>query len=154
MGNYKTYLDMAAEYARDHSTCLKVSVGAAFVTDDGRMYLSANNGREINCKEIGECYKAKVTGVYESVEWTRKYCASVHAEICMIETLLVNNVDPSCGTLYVTRYPCENCARKTAEFGIRRVVYGGVQEISDVVKKIYSDHGVEVIWHPECDYEF
>lgn len=143
-----------AEYAKNHSTCLKVAVGAMFITNDGRKFYTANNGKVNNCRENGFCHKANVTGVYESVEWTRKYCSATHAEINMINLLRSENIDPANGVLLVLRYPCENCAKKTSKFGFKKILYCGRQEISDTVKEIYSGHGVDVTWYPDLDYEF
>ena len=139
----KMYLDKAAEYAKTCSTCLKVAVGSVFVPDDTyeKPLYSANSGA-INCKEQGECHKFKVTGIYESCE-----------EIHMLDNLKENNIDPKSGTIYVTRYPCVNCARKVAESRVKKVVYGGRQEISDEVKGIFNRYSIPVEWYPECDYE-
>lgn len=151
----RKYLDKAYDYAQKHSTCRKVYVGAVFVSKDGSEYYSCNQTTDINknCQMIGECYKAKVTGIYESCEETRKYCSAVHAEINMISALSDNNVDINGGTLYVTRYPCQNCAQHVVDFGIKNVVYGGRQEIDETVKTMFSNAGISVSWYPDIDYE-
>lgn len=141
----------AYEYAQKFSSCVKLSVGACFLANDGRKFFSCNNGGEHNCNAIGECYKAKVTGIYESCEETRKYCQAIHAEINMISKLKEEGVNPADGTLFVTRYPCENCARNVAEFGFKTIKYCGRQEVSDTVKGILS--GLDVEWFPEIDFE-
>lgn len=158
----KYFFDEAFNFAKKNSTCLKVNVGAVFAVPNRRakngfkLYHSCNRSNDIekNCQLLKECYKAKVTGIYESCEETRKYCSATHAEINMIELLKQEKIDPSNGVLYVTRYPCENCAKNTVEFGFKKVCYCGKQEISDEVKKIYKDGGVEVEWYPQYDYEF
>lgn len=118
------------------------------------VHMSCNRSTDgHNCKELNECYKSKVTGVYESVEWTRKYCKARHSEIWMIEALKNVEIDPSVGTLLVSRYPCLNCMTEVAKFGFKKVVYGGKQEISDEVKKIVEENGIEYIHYPDVDYE-
>lgn len=160
--NEKYFFDSAFEFAKCNSTCLKVNVGAVFAVPNRRakngfkLYHSCNRSNDVekNCQVLKECYKAKVTGIYESCEETRKYCSAIHAEINMIENLKIENVNPSNGVLYVTRYPCENCAKHVVEFGFTKVCYCGKQEISDEVKKIFEDNNVEVEWYPQYDYEF
>lgn len=142
----------AADYADKFSTCRKVHVGACFIDEKGNKYFSCNNGGSSNCNELGYCYKAHVTGIYESCEETRPYCQSVHAEVNMIKTLA--NKDLSDGILLVSRYPCYNCAQSVVKAGIKHVKYCGIQEISNEVKQLFKDNNIEVEWFPQYDYEF
>lgn len=153
MLNDITVLNLAASHAAKHSTCIKVAVGAAFRLDDDSVLYSCNHGDDINCKKIGECHKFKVTGIYESCEETRKYCAAKHAEINLLEDLKSLSIDPKGQEIFVTRYPCINCARALVEAGVKVVTYGGRQEISDEVKQLFNDNNVKYKWYPECDYE-
>lgn len=157
----KGIFDRIIDFAKSQSTCKKLSVGAGFVFNHTEtrdtpptIIYSSNCSSDYNCKLNDECYKAKVTGIYESCEETRKYCKAIHAEINMINNLREMNVDPTSGILYVTRYPCLNCAEKCAEFGFSRIAYCGKQEISDEVKQIFDNHDIEVEWYPSIDYEF
>lgn len=150
----KTIFDSIIINARSTSTCNKLAVGSGFITTSGIFILESNRSIEHNCKLNNECYKAKLTGVYESVEWTRKYCKAIHAEVNMINRLKSLNIDPSEGTLYVTRYPCVNCANECVKAGFRHISYCGVKEISDEVKKIFDDANISVTWYPDIDYEF
>lgn len=151
--DYKKEFDESAEYAKKFCTCNKVAVGAKFITNDGREFYSCNRSEEHDCTVTGKCHKFEVTGIYESCEETRKYCSAVHAEINMINKLRENNVDPSDGILFVSRYPCHNCCEKCIEFGFKRINYCGRQEISDEVKELFSTNDVEVNWFKEYDYE-
>lgn len=153
-GRYKYILDSAFDFASNNSTCNKIAVGACFRNHSGYITeYSSNYSSDYNCKSNKNCYKAAVTGIYESCEETRKYCKAIHAEINMINILKSKNIDPSCGVLYITRYPCLNCARSCAEFGFKNIVYCGKQEISDDVKKIFDDYNINVCWIPDIDYE-
>lgn len=143
--------------ADKYSTCKKVVVGAGFVSEDSTKFIKAYNAsNDFNCRENNECYKAKLTGVYESVEWTRKYCKAVHAERNLIGKMMKEypDLDPAKGELYVSRYPCIECARACVNFGFKEINYAGIQEISDEVKKLFFNSGVSVCWYPEIDYEF
>ena len=151
--------DRIYEEADKASTCLKVTVGAQFIPDTEScctepVIITSNSSIDkYNCKKEGKCYKAELTGIYESCEETRKYCKATHAEINLLKALEHLQIDPSKGVLYVTRYPCYNCAKECVKNGIKQIVYAGRQEISDDVKKLFSDNNVSVTWYPGIDYE-
>jgi dCMP deaminase len=156
--NYIECLNKAYSYGKLYSTCLKVAVGSMFVTDEGKEYFgsneSSNDGRPANnCQANGYCYKAKESGIYESTEKTRYLCKAIHSEIHLLSKLKEKKVDPSKGTLFVTRYPCINCAKNLVAAGIKKVVYGGRLEISPDVNEIFNNASVSVEWVSECDYE-
>lgn len=148
---------MAYEYARVFSSCCKVKVGAVLHDESSnKRIFGANQGltTETRCITSGECYKAKVSGIYESTEATRHLCHAVHAECNLLDRLSHSrkmNLDTS--VLYVTRYPCESCAKRIAESGIKRIRYAGVQKISDTVSKILEDASIEVSHFPDLDFE-
>lgn len=150
-----SYFHEAFNYAKKYSTCLKVYVGACFVTNDGRKFFSCNRGEETNCQKEGKCHKAEVTGIYESCEETRKYCASVHSEINMINILKENNVNPADGTMYVTRYPCLNCMTEMAKAGFKKIYFCGKSEGTDPEsnKKLAEEYGIEYEHFPKYDFE-
>lgn len=152
--NYKEYLDRAYEYASKNTTCIKVAVGSLFLTNKGDQILSCNKSYFYSCKDMGYCYKLYKTGVYESCEDTRYACKSIHSEIGILNSLDELNYNPSNGILFVTRYPCLNCARAIAEAGIKNIVYGGRDPISDQVKNIFDEYKILYTHCPECDYEY
>lgn len=154
-GKRKSCFDKAAEFAKRNCTCIKVPVGSLFVDlSNQEEYYECNRSFDFDCKTQNECYKAKVTGIYESCEETRKYCKAIHSEVNMIELLKKNRVDPKSGILFITRYPCLNCAKKIVEFGFNIIAYCGKQEISDEVKQLFYENKIIVDWYPELDYEF
>lgn len=160
--NEKYFFDSAFEFAKCNSTCLKVNVGAVFAVPNRRakngfkLYHSCNRSNDVekNCQVLKECYKAKVTGIYESCEETRKYCSAIHAEVNLINLLKKENIEFDSGTIYVTRYPCFSCATQLINNGFKEVNYCGKQEISNEVKKLFEESDVNVKWFPEYDYEF
>jgi len=158
----KDLFQKAYDYARMFTTCNKLPVGSLIIDEDSTFYYGSNsnysNSGEFNCQKLGECYKAKVTGIYESCEETRKYCKAIHSEINAIENMkysLRKKFESKAATaeIFVTRYPCVNCARNIVESGIKIVHYCGVQEISDEVKKIFDEANVLYTWYPEYDFE-
>lgn len=136
------------------STCLKVTVGARYIgnTVDFTTVNCSNDGH--SCKDSNECYKYKITGIYESCEETRKFCKSIHAEINLLNELKEEGIsDLSEGEVFVTRYPCVNCAEELVKHNVRKISYCGKQEISQEVKDYLKNHKVEVYWYPEFDFE-
>lgn len=153
----KNYFRSAFAHAKVNSTCRKVQVGAVCADHTGIIILACNKSEDDskNCVKIGECYKYKVTGIYESCEETRKYCSAIHSEINLINKLKKLGFEKALPTmvLFVTRYPCLNCARAICDYGFKTVYYSGIQEISDEVKELFNKNGVEYKWFPEYDFE-
>lgn len=156
----------AHQLARKESACMKVAVGAMFIPQTetkkvkyNAIFASNSNPDGYSCQEHGECYKAAVTGIYESCEETRPYCKSVHAEINLIDKMKARfpEKDPtellSDGEVWVTRYPCENCAMTMIQHGLKVLRYCGVQPVSDEVSELLSMAGVDVQHFSEYDFE-
>jgi deoxycytidylate deaminase len=156
----KEIFDMAFEFSEIESTCLKVQVGACFhnASKGLSFILTSNRNQEgWSCKSKGKCYKAEVTGIYESCEETRKFCKSIHSEIEMIERIKAANLsreEIESGVLYVTRYMCENCTREVIKSGIKKVIYCGKVRMSEICEKMLTENGVYFEHHPEYDYEY
>lgn len=153
----KKYFDIANDYALDNYTCCKVQVGSLFITEDGsEMYVTCNQNKDHNCREMGFCYKARESGIYESREETRHLCKAVHSEINMINLLKSKNIKPGEGVLFVTRYPCQACLKACIKFGIKNIFFAGYskgtspEELFDIAKKSKI-----VIKHfDKIDYEY
>lgn len=133
----KGWLELAQAYADKKSDCSKVKVGTAIVRNDG-YWLGANEVMGKFCESVELC---NVDG----------HCVStIHSEI----SALIKAGDKAYGsTAYVTRYPCEACARALAKAGVKRVVYGRKPEISETVKAIFSEYKVKISHIPSFDPE-
>lgn len=136
---------MATAYANSlRSSCLKRKVGAVIVDSKGNVFSSGYNEvpfLEKPCLNLyGSCYRTVSKsaieqlfdeesqglkdGVMEKVKLLEK-CRALHAEENAIlnvarfgsATVLEN------ATLYTTTYPCNLCANKIAQVGIKKVVY-------------------------------
>lgn len=142
---------MAMAYANSvRSSCSQRKVGALIIDNFGNVFSSGYNEvptSERSCKqEYGMCYrkylrnqfsdelteiiqdeatKNKVATVVKEHFKALDYCRALHAE----ENAIVNmarlggskNLDDA--TLYTTTYPCNMCANKIAQVGIRHLVY-------------------------------
>ena len=166
-----TYIEtnMAMAYAASmRSSCLKRKVGAVIVDVTGDVFSSGYNevpAANNTCKgEYGICYRDKLKKDYKkSLEDAIKkksereaayllfkknfkildYCRALHAEENAI--LNVARVGASAAlptsTLFTTTYPCNLCANKIAQVGIKHIVYFEPYPMEEA-KKILEDKGV------------
>ncbi len=142
---------MSMAYANSmRSSCSQRKVGAIIIDNYGNVFSSGYNEvpqSELPCQNIyGECYRKHLRselndkiyelvkneevakGISDIVNKNSKmldYCRALHAE----ENAIVNmarlsvSVDLSESTLYTTTYPCNLCANKIAQVGIKKIVY-------------------------------
>ena len=145
MNKYNTFLEIAQSYADSHSGCSKVSVGSLIVGDNGTIISAGANKTYPNlCKTSRGCMRVEKYGENSKLHRNPEDCRAIHSEIDAIASAQ----HPLAGcTIFVTRYPCEACARAIVSAGITKVVYGREQEISDETKIILE--GITVIWHKE-----
>ncbi len=163
---------MAMAYANSvRSSCIQRKVGALIIDNFGNVFSSGFNevpASERSCKkEYGICYRKylrkkfsnDIVKIIEEPETQKKvesvvknhfhaldYCRALHAE----ETAIINmarlggakNLDDA--ALYTTTYPCNLCANKIAQVGIRRLVYFEPYPQKEA-KEILQSHKVEQI---------
>ena len=102
---------LSAEHSKDNST----QVGACIVSRDNKIVSVGYNGMPTGCSD-------------DEMPWERtgetpldtKYPFVCHAELNAI--LNSRNSVEGC-TLYVTLFPCNECAKAIIQSGIKRVVY-------------------------------
>lgn len=162
--------NMAIAYASSmRSSCLKRKVGAVIVDITGDVFSSGYNevpAANDTCKsEYGMCYRDKLKKDYreslgtlikeekerkEAYNLFRKsfkildYCRALHAEenaILNVARIGASAALPT-STLYTTTYPCNLCANKIAQVGIKHIVYFEPYPMEEA-KKILQDKGVE-----------
>jgi dCMP deaminase len=139
---------MASDYAKRMSGCKKVAVGSVIVSCEGKPISLGANRVDFNlCKTKG-CLREEKYGDYSRQHRNPDDCRAIHSELDAIASA---QCDLSEATIFVTRYPCEACARAIAAAGIPKVVYGREQEISDMTKELFEGYGIEVIH--ESDYK-
>ena len=103
-----------AKHVSDWSKDRNTKVGAVIVNPSNRIVSTGYNGMPINANDDLEDRHSKES----------KYFYFEHAERNAIYSL-ANNGDSSKGTtIYVTHYPCADCARAIIQSGIIKVVYG------------------------------
>lgn len=135
------YLDIAHHYATIMSGCTKVKVGSVIVSNDGHILsFGANRAVPDLCNTRG-CLRIEKYGENSKLHRNPEDCRAIHSEIDAI----ANSREPlTDATIYVTRYPCEACARAIVSSGISKVVYGRDQDISEETFRIFEHEHIEV----------
>ena len=150
MENNRAFIDAAHNYAVKHSTCAKVIVGSVIVPwmniHIGAMY-GCNHGA-LDCKKNG-CRRIRLYGENSKQHRLPSDCDAIHSEIDAIARCAKYEVTTQDATIYVTRYPCEACARAIVAAGITEVVYGRSEDISEYTQQIFDAAGVKVIHDTE-----
>ena len=163
---------MTMAYANSmRSSCSQRKVGALIIDEHGSVFSSGYNevpASERPCKNTyGECYRKyirriinnKINAVIKDKDVSEQvsniikensklldYCRALHAE----ESATVNmarlsvSADLSTSTLYTTTYPCNLCANKIAQVGIKKIIYYEPYPQNEA-KEILTSHGVEQI---------
>lgn len=138
-------LDRANFFAKKFSGCNKVQVGSVILSRKRSMIFGANRVIGDLCKLKG-CQRVALYGEDSKNHRLPSDCRSIHSEIDAICSASAYGHDIQGSTIYVTRYPCESCARAIVRAGITTVYYGRQQEISDQTKEIFDLGGVKVYW--------
>lgn len=139
------YLDIAQLYANRNSGCRKVAVGSIIVKDWRVLAMGANRAIPDLCKTPRGCFRVEVYGEDSKSHRNPEDCRAIHSEIDAICSAAAtgNAVDES--TIFVTRYPCEGCAKAIIAAGIKTVYYGGTAPISEQTAVMFEDFGVDCI---------
>lgn len=162
---------MTMAYANSlRSSCSQRKVGALIIDDSGNVFSSGYNevpSSERSCKnEYGKCYRKYLRDGFENeIESIIKnqeekiqvkssfkkfkildYCRALHAE----ENAIVNvarmgiSFPMERATLYTTTYPCNLCANKIAQVGIKHIVYFEPYPMEEA-KKILEEHKIQQV---------
>lgn len=159
---------MAAAYTSGRrSRCLKRKVGSVIADKYDRIISSGFNGVPHGLQEcsplLGDCYRdikrielgTRISreleiadGDKHPVDVIRKnvklleLCRALHGEESAILNLVGRGVDMAGSTMYVTTYPCNLCANKIVQVGIKKVIYFEPYPVEEA-KKIFKDAGVK-----------
>lgn len=138
-------LTLADNYGKQNTTCKKTAVGCYIVEESGwrRVLGKGANRGGIDCREAG-CLREELFG--NNSKEHRDTCRCVHSEINALSKVAEDRkVCLKGATAFVTRYPCDACAKALVEAGIKGVVYGRPFEISEATKTLFEKNEVEVI---------
>lgn len=127
---------LSAMRSKDPST----QVGAAIVDQEHKVVGIGYNGFPIGCSD-DEFPWSRDGGMLES-----KYAFVVHAEL---NAILNSTRDLHGCTLYVSLFPCNECAKAIIQSGIRRIVYENDKYAGEnnviASKKMLKAAGVELV---------
>ena len=138
------YLDMAQLYADKMSGCCKVAVGCVIVKDDRMISFGANRAVASRCKVAG-CLRVRKFGEDSKSHRNPEDCSSIHSEVDALSNL---RESAKGATAFVTRYPCEGCAKALISAGIKEVVYGGTARISQMTADMFDEYNIRCIYLP------
>ena len=142
-------LDSAQEYADKNSTCCKVKVGSCIIPDTNTFSnpfentIHGCNHGYYNCKQNG-CRRIKLYGNASKEHRLPSDCDALHSEIDAICKAAAKGIKIHGATIFVTRYPCEACARAIIASGIKKVFYGRKENISEYTAEMFYKAGVKV----------
>ena len=139
--NWDEYFMGIAILSADRSKDPSTQTGACIINADKRIISVGYNGatRGIDDKEFPWDSKGEQTSDLK----TTKNPWVVHAELNAI--LNAHGVDLSGTTLYVTFFPCNECAKAIVQAGIKKVIYLRMyskKEIVEITKTMFDAAGV------------
>ncbi len=103
---------LSAERSKDNST----QVGACIVNRDNKIVSVGYNGMPTGCLDDDMPWEREGEKALDT-----KYPFVCHAEL---NAILNSNIGNLCGcTVYVTLFPCNECAKAIIQSGIKKVVY-------------------------------
>lgn len=148
------YLDYAQEYADSYSGCRKVAVGSLLIPykEKTTFIYGCNASLPINCREVG-CRRVALYGEDSKNHRLPSDCRAIHSEVNAITQAAKWGIETNRATLFVTRYPCEACARAIVNAGIKQVYYGREQEVSEETKNIFIQGKVKFFHVNTWTYE-
>lgn len=112
--SWKEYFMSIALLSAQRSKDSNTQVGACIVNDENKIVSVGYNGMPTGCED------SKMPWEREGAFLDTKYPFVCHAEL---NAILNCNTDLHGCTLYVTLFPCNECAKAIIQSGIRRVVY-------------------------------
>lgn len=140
--SHKDYLDFAALYASKMSGCGKVQVGSVIVNNGAMTAFGSNRALPDLCKTPRGCLRVALYGDDSKSHRDPADCRAIHSEIDAICYASANGIPTKGAYLFVTRYPCEACAKAIIAAGIRRVYYGGTARPSDMTLDLFDRESI------------
>jgi dCMP deaminase len=120
----KLFMDIAIRIAEE-STCAKTKVGAVLVANN-RILATGYNGVPSSCTHCNELFNEEDLVTSQAMrdkhrKWTHEH--ELHAEANAIMDAGKRGTLTTNMTLYVTLYPCIDCAKLAVVAGVKRIVF-------------------------------
>lgn len=122
IGINEYYMNIAVQVSL-RSTCIRRKVGSVIVKDNeilGSGYNGSPKGLPNCCDDPTRCYRTK-----HNIPSGQKLelCYAQHAEINAMFNALCSNRDLHDASIFVTTFPCSNCAKAIIQSGIKNIYY-------------------------------
>lgn len=122
IGINEYYMNIAVQVSL-RSTCIRRKVGAVIVKDNeilGSGYNGSPKGLPNCCDDPTRCYRTQ-----HNIPSGQKLelCYAQHAEINAMFNALCSNRDLHDSSIFVTTFPCSNCAKAIIQSGIKNIYY-------------------------------
>lgn len=122
IGINEYYMNIAVQVSL-RSTCIRRKVGAVIVKDNeilGSGYNGSPKGLPNCCDDPTRCYRTQ-----HNIPSGQKLelCYAQHAEINAMFNALCSNRDLHDASIFVTTFPCSNCAKAIIQSGIKNIYY-------------------------------
>lgn len=122
IGINEYYMNIAVQVSL-RSTCIRRKVGAVIVKDNeilGSGYNGSPKGLPNCCDDSTRCYRTQ-----HNIPSGQKLelCYAQHAEINAMFNALCSNRDLHDASIFVTTFPCSNCAKAIIQSGIKNIYY-------------------------------
>lgn len=137
--------ELAAKRSKDPNT----KVGACIVNSNNIILSTGYNGMPIGCND-------------DDMPWCREgsFDKSKYAYVCHAELNAILNCDGRSlkgSTIYVTNFPCNECAKAIIQAGIKKVIflenkYPGSDQ-TKVAKRLFMACGVAVVPFDICEMD-
>ena len=143
-------LTLADNFAKQNTTCKKTAVGCYIVNEYEHRTVAAKgcNRSGTPCKDIG-CLREQMYGDNSKEHRQTCRCYGHHAEQDAISRLDKDHAENL--SAFVTRYPCDECAKVLIGAGVKLVVYGRKFPISEQAQKAFEEADVKVVHLADWD---
>ncbi len=143
--DWDCYFMAMAHLSSKRSKDPNTKVGAVIVDENNHIVGMGYNGLPVGCED--EVYPWAREGSFTET----KYAYVVHAEL----NAILNSIKNLKGcTIYVSLFPCNECAKAIIQSGISRIVYESDKyadtDGTKASKKMLTSAGVEFVQLPYC----
>lgn len=129
--NWSKYFMDIAKTVSTRSKDPNTKVGAVLVDKDNRIIGTGYNGFPGGMSETEELWQRPI-----------KYEYVVHAEMnCILHS--TRNTKGS--SLYVTMYPCKDCAKLIASAGVKRIIYEDSKYQNEISEHIFKSCNINLL---------
>lgn len=136
--NWDAYFMGIAMLSKERSKDPNTQVGACIVNDHNRIVSVGYNGLPNGCDD-DKCPWDKREGAVEET----KYAYVAHAEL---NAILNHHGSVEGCTVYVTLFPCNECAKAIIQSGIKKVIYledkYEGEPMNKVAKRLFDEAGI------------